>query len=85
MFGQLALLVPAGGVVVVDGVVVVAAGVVVVDVPDAALAIAVLPPAMTPVTARASSALRSGVCIGVNLLSVRWRIPRVDLAPLCMS
>jgi hypothetical protein len=60
MLGQLAF-VP----VPVDGVVVVAAGVVVVvDVePDAAFAIAVPPPAMTPVTARAARTLRTRSCI----------------------
>jgi hypothetical protein len=63
MLGQLAFVpVPVDGVV---GVVVVAAGVVVVvevD-PDAAFAIAAPPPAITPVTARATRALRTRSCI----------------------
>jgi len=62
MFGQFAVLPdPAEG---ADGVVVAAGVDVVVEPePDAALAMAAPPPAITPVTARATSALRMRECI----------------------
>ena len=72
MFGQFAELCAGGavveGVVVVDGVVVVAAGVVVVveELPDAALAIAALPPAMAAVAATLAKIVASRLSIRIT-------------------
>jgi hypothetical protein len=90
MFGHFAELFACGavfdGVVVVDGVVLVAAGVVVVvaaeELPDAALAIAALPPASAAVAATLAQIVASRLSISNHLLQLSGVELRVKLTLL---